>query len=407
MQTVNDRLRIVYVCPETPWPVIGGGRFRIEALLRALSALAEVRLIVVGERPDGEARRFIREAGGAIYPARRESPAGRLCRILRAVAHGRSIPAERYLSPRRVEKLRARFAAEKPDLIVLGDVYLAAAFLEAARPYARAIVVDTHDAASLVARRISAASHRLPEKLAYRLLAANTFAMEARWLRRADQLWTLSEDDAAYYRGRHRLPNVAVVPIPVALTPATTPQEEPHAAVFAGSFSYWPNEDAALRLIAMAKGLRQRGALGTLYLVGVAPTERMRAAAAGAEGLIITGRVPDVGTFLDRAALVVVPLAAGSGVKVKILEAMARGRPILTTPVGAEGIAIQPGLHAEVAPLEGFEDAFVALMADPARRTALGAAGRRLVEERYSPAAVENRVRALVAKALAAHQGRE
>jgi glycosyltransferase involved in cell wall biosynthesis len=170
--------------------------------------------------------------------------------------------------------------------------------------------------------------------------------------------------------------------------------------VFTGSFSYWPNEDAALRLIEMAPRLRRRGALQKLALVGIDPTQRMYAAAAGVAGVFITGRVPEVAPFLDRAALVVAPLAAGSGMKVKLLEAMARARPVLTTPLGAEGLAMRPGVHAEIVPLGQFEETLANLMADPRRRAALATEGRRLVEALYSRAAVENQVRSLLDRAL-------
>lgn len=393
--------RIVYLCPEAPWPVTTGGRFRVDAVHRALSAIGPVPLIVVGDKPDRELRLRIRAEGGSIHPSRREGPAGRLLRILTAAARGRSIPAERYRSPRRLAKLASRLSQLKPDLVVLGDAYLGAAFIDVARAHARAVVIDTHDAASLVSRRIAAASPRVHEKIGYRLLARNTFAMERRIFPRADQLWTLSEADAGYYRRVHHLGNLAIVPNPIALPAPARAVEEPLSVVFVGSFSYWPNEDAALRLIAMAQGLRRRGALDKLYLVGVAPTARMRKAAAGDPGIVVTGRVPEVGPFLDRAALVAVPLAAGSGLKVKILEAMARARPVLTTQFGAEGLDIVSGVQAEIAPLGSFADAVAALMGDPARRRELAIHGRRMVEERHSPAAMESQVRALVARALA------
>lgn len=401
-------IRILYVCPEAPWPLVSGGRFRISALHRALSAAGETSLLVIGDRSSRDVRRRIRESGGWVYPSRRETPPGRLRRILWNAATGRCIPAARYLSPRRLGKVRDRVAEARPDVVVLGDAYLAAAFLPVVQPLARAVIIDTHDAASLVHQRIAEAATSLPEALAYRLLARNTFAMEARYFPRADQVWTVSEEDADYYRRRHGIENVAVVPIAVDTQPLPEPRppEEPGAIVFTGSFSYWPNEDAALRLIEMAPRLRRRGALRELSLVGIDPTPRMFAAAAAVEGVVITGRVPEVAPFLDRAALVVAPLAAGSGMKVKLLEGMARARPVLTTPFGAEGLAIRPGVHAEIVPLGQFEDKLAELMRDPLRRAALAAEGRRLVEALYSPAAAEHHLRDLLDRVLNP-QGRE
>lgn len=394
MPSAGGDLRIVYFAPEAPWPTVSGGRFRVEALRRLLGSVGSVRLIVVGDRPPRDVRLRLRAEGGAVLPARREIPLQRGARIFSAALRGRSIPAQRYLSPRRLVKVRALLAREAPDLVVLGDAYLAASFLGLARDHARAVVIDTHDAASLVADRIAKASGRVVEKLAYGLLARNTFAIEAGWFGRADEVWTLSGDDARFYRERHRLANVVVIPTPVPVPAAVAGPAAGRAGVFVGSYAYWPNEDAALRLIAMAP--RLRGALDRIVLVGGGPTLRMRKAAKGAAGVTLTGRVDDVGRFLDEAALVLAPLAAGSGVKVKILEAMARGRPVLTTPVGAEGLPIESGVHAEVVDLEQFVEAAAALMADPARRAAIGAAGLRLVREHNSFAAVEAQLRARV-----------
>jgi glycosyltransferase involved in cell wall biosynthesis len=170
----------------------------------------------------------------------------------------------------------------------------------------------------------------------------------------------------------------------------------------AASYGYWPNEDAALRLVGMVPGLRRRGAFRALHLVGKSPSERMRRAASGQEGVLVTGTVPDVAPYLERASVVAIPLAAGSGTKLKVLEAMAFGKPVVTTPIGAEGLGLAPGVHAEVVELGAVEGAIDALLRDPARRAAMGAAGRALVEQRFSKASLGGLVRSLLLPHLAA-----
>src|ERR1700694_4385255 len=177
-EAMKPRLRVLYLCPEAPWPVTNGGKFRIDALHRALSTASDVRLLVVGDRSTRDVRRRIREAGGWIYPSRRETPANRLHRILWDAARGRWLSSGRYVAVRPVGKRRERVIAARPDVVVLGDAYLAAAFLPIVRPLANAVVVDTHDAASLVHRRIAKVARNLPEMLGYRLLARNTYLME-------------------------------------------------------------------------------------------------------------------------------------------------------------------------------------------------------------------------------------
>jgi glycosyltransferase involved in cell wall biosynthesis len=99
----------------------------------------------------------------------------------------------------------------------------------------------------------------------------------------------------------------------------------------------------------------------------------------------VTGTVSDVRPSIAEGAVYVVPLRAGGGTRLKIFEAMAMARPVVSTTVGAEGLGVEPGLHYTQAdqPHE-FADAVIGLLRDPARRAQLGAAGRHLVETFYS-----------------------
>ncbi len=388
------KLRIVYVAPMSPDPPTSGGALRIEALRRALGRISDAfQLVVLGDRPPPDARKRLRTAGAVILPPRRETFPARLCRIGWAAATGRCIPSARYLSERRVARLARRLASWRPDVIVLGEVYMTP-MIPALAPLGARIVVDTHDAASRVHARIGAASRNVALKLGFALLARDTRRLERRWLPQIDQLWTVSEEDAEFYRSEVGLSRVEVMPNVVEFPPIPTADEEEGAVVFTGSFGYWPNEDAALRLVEMTRALASRGVVRRLYLVGISPTERMRRAAAGLPHVVITGRVPEVTPYLLRAQVVAAPLSAGSGTRLKIVEAMANARPVLTTPVGAEGLGVTPGVHAEVVPLDRFGDALVALLRDPARRAALAREGRAFGEARYSPAALEARLRA-------------
>jgi glycosyltransferase involved in cell wall biosynthesis len=119
----------------------------------------------------------------------------------------------------------------------------------------------------------------------------------------------------------------------------------------------------------------------------------MLRAARGLDHVIVTGMVPEVRPYLERASVVAAPIAAGSGTRLKILEAMALARPVITTPMGAEGLGLEPGAHAEIADLAEFPGRLAALLGDAARRRALGWAGREWAEGRFSLEAMAQRVR--------------
>src|SRR2546422_10461962 len=93
--------------------------------------------------------------------------------------------------------------------------------------------------------------------------------------------------------------------------------------------------------------------------------------------VIVTGPVPDVTPYLDRTAIVVVPLRLGGGMRVKVLEALAAGKAMIASPLAVEGLAVVDGEHAVLAETDQqFCDAIVQLLADPARRAALAGSAR-------------------------------
>jgi glycosyltransferase involved in cell wall biosynthesis len=120
-----------------------------------------------------------------------------------------------------------------------------------------------------------------------------------------------------------------------------------------------------------------------LVIVGQKPAPRIQALAQN-PGVAITGWVPDTRPFVADAAVYVVPLRMGSGTRLKILEAMAMGKAIVSTTRGAEGIEYTPNQHLIIADTpETFARAVVALLRDPQRCRELGRHARALVESKY------------------------
>src|SRR5258707_1118275 len=128
-----------------------------------------------------------------------------------------------------------------------------------------------------------------------------------------------------------------------------------------------------------------RGAPGSWRaVVGGDPADGLRAAW-GAAGVQVPGTVADVGPHVAEAAVSVVPLRIGGGTRLKIFEALAMGKAVVSTRVGAEGLPIVSGQHFLQADSPAdFAQAVVTLLKDPDRRHALGLAGRRLAEDRHS-----------------------
>jgi glycosyltransferase involved in cell wall biosynthesis len=159
-----------------------------------------------------------------------------------------------------------------------------------------------------------------------------------------------------------------------------------NALVFSGIMSYGPNEDAALVLLERVFPLVRRAVPDAeLFLVGRDPSPRLRARAAATPGATVTGFVPDVRPWLERAAVAAVPMRQGSGVQNKVLEAMAMELPVVTTSLVSAGLRVAGGEAPLVVAdeLREFAEAVVKLLGQEQERARLAAAGRRFVEEHY------------------------
>ncbi|RME69600.1 MAG: glycosyltransferase [Chloroflexi bacterium] len=170
-------------------------------------------------------------------------------------------------------------------------------------------------------------------------------------------------------------------------------EEEPHTIGFFGAFDWEANVDAVSYFVkTIWPRLRQKCPTARFVIAGRSAPGNIRALGTY-PGVEFIGAVDDMFAVVKRLAVVVVPLRIGAGTRLKILEAMAWGKPIVTTSVGVEGVEHQNGEDVLVADEpEAFADAVIALLNNPDRRRQLGLAGRRRVEQVYSAQSSVNRL---------------
>jgi polysaccharide biosynthesis protein PslH len=186
---------------------------------------------------------------------------------------------------------------------------------------------------------------------------------------------------------RHK-PLVTVIPIAVdtrVLQPVS-PQPDSINIVTLGTLRYPPNADG-IRWFAreVFPHIRQVIPQASLTIIGKdPPPDFTEMAASQPERFTVTGYVPDLVPYLERAAVMVVPVRAGSGMRVRILEALAQGMPMVTTTIGLEGIDAVPGEDVLVADtVADYAATVIRLLREPELRLRLAKNGRRLAEERY------------------------
>jgi sugar transferase (PEP-CTERM/EpsH1 system associated) len=154
--------------------------------------------------------------------------------------------------------------------------------------------------------------------------------------------------------------------------------------VFTGSMDWLPNEDAMVHFVTrILPIIRRAEPEATLSIVGRAPTPAIQRLASES-GIEVTGRVEDVRSYIAAAAVYVVPLRIGGGTRIKIFEAMAMGKPVVSTTIGAEGLPVEPGTHVLLADSpQTFANAVIRLLRNERERLRLGEAARQLVADQY------------------------
>lgn len=176
--------------------------------------------------------------------------------------------------------------------------------------------------------------------------------------------------------------------LPIAIDPGPGPllrqPDGPHI-LHLGTMFYLPNADGVLWFAReVYPRIRARLPQVRFTVVGANPPPEVRALAAQNTSICVTGYVADTAPIVRRSSVLVVPLRAGSGMRVKILNALAQGLPVVTTSIGCEGLATVPGRDLLVADTaEDFAEAVLRVLTDEALARSLAAHGRRLVEQMY------------------------
>ena len=214
-----------------------------------------------------------------------------------------------------------------------------------------------------------------------------TRRIEAAMCTRFDHVFTVSQEDEQTFQTEFALRNVSTLQTGVD-TEYFRPQggpEEQGRLVFVGSMDWDPNEDGVIWFLnEIYPRVRALAPNSSFSIVGRNPSERLKAATEQVPGVELTGRVDDVRPHLAKAQVVIVPLRVGGGTRIKIPEAMAMRKAIVSTTIGAEGLALKPGREILIADeSEQFAASVATLLREAAVRNGIAAAARNAVVQRY------------------------
>lgn len=299
---------------------------------------------------------------------------------LRTFLTGRSKVVDSILRSSLRDAVLRAVASFRPDVIHLQSGAVAAlAPIDGVATVAAPLDADDLNAAA----RIGAASN-LAARWRARREAARFRRFEAEAYARSDELIVVTQRDADVLRALNAALRPTVIPNgidTIKFSPAT--QDTPGSAiVFHGAMDYEPNVDAVQFLVRdILPIVQQRHPNARVVLAGRNPNAAVREL--NAPNVSVTGALDSVVPVIQQAAVYVCPMRVGSGIKNKLLEAMACGAPIVATPLATAGIEIERGVHALVEhQASRIASAISDVLDDPHLRTRLGRAARELAERR-------------------------
>ncbi|MGB9631822.1 MAG: glycosyltransferase family 4 protein [Chloroflexaceae bacterium] len=377
-------MRILALSTWWPEPADNGSRMRIMQLVRHLAGRHEVHLIACTQGPAAYARRdALQQMCASVTAVERPG------RPLRLTDHLTSLLVPEPASVRATwsaELLRAVETATRqwqPDVVIAFEIDMA--------PYALRVqsvpcILEELELAYLLEfYRKQPGPHR---RLRYLLTALQHQRYVRHLLRGFSAVTVVSRREAALARRLAGNTPVEITVVPngadLAGCQGYRYDPAPDTLIYPGALTFSANFDAVRFFLTEIFPQIQRQRPATTFRVTGHHTPQQRATLPAIDGVVFTGYVEDVRALIARSTVEVVPLREGGGTRLKILEALALGTPVISTTKGAEGLDLLPGQDLMIADTPAaFAETTVRLLAHPEERARLSANGRRAVAERY------------------------
>lgn len=392
-------MRTLFIAPQVPWPPDVGSKIRVLHLLESYSRLGPVTLVCFAQTTaEAQMTPYLGDIVESVHCCAltgKSRPAGKWGAMLQAM---RPLPriVREFHDAALAAEVDALLASERFDFVHLERIFMARNLSAAARRAAAAAgvsrILDVDDLESAkVWRKLSLD----PWWSARRWLAMLEYLKLRRYEQRVlswfDLSLVCSHVDRRRIEARRPFPAVRVVSNGADLTTAAdAPVDDARTLVFLGAMNYQPNEAAVVFFVTAIFPLIKRTIAAARFIIaGKSPAANVAALDNGSD-VVVHGYVDDKQALLAACTVFVVPIRTGGGTRIKILEAMAAGKPVVSTSIGCEGIEATTGVDILVGDSpRAFADACIQLLRSAERRAAVGKAGRELVERRYRWEAIQ------------------
>lgn len=405
-------MRILVLSPYLPWPLHSGNVVRIYGILRGLAGRGHEVVLLAGydgpPLPDDHPVKILCREVRFYRPPSRARQARPVLAALVSVLSPLPYTAAKFGGRTVQWSIREILESDHFDLILANFAFMAH-LIPADLARNTPVVLDEHESEGLLWRQY----------LRQGGIAKRAFALlnlvKMGWFQKAVSsrivvMLSASEREASF--ARTFLPQrVKLWAVPNGvdtdfLAPAAPENLDNHSIILCGSFGVYRNREAAIWFVRQVLP-RVREAIPDVefWIVGSNPPPEVRQLAEF-PGVHVTGTVEDVRPYYARAAVSVAPYRYGEGTKLKVLEAMASGVPVVSTTIGCQGINVRDGEHLLVADTtEAFTDCVVGLLRSATRRHEIGTRARCLIEQEYAWTKIVGALESKLAEVVREHRG--
>lgn len=379
-------MKVLQLCNKPPYPSVDGGTMAMDSITSGLLCEGcEVKVLTV-ETDKHPVRRelipaeYLEQTGlESVYIDLRVKPLPAIFAML----CGESYHVKRYVSEAFAAKLRGILEKETFDIVHVESIFLTP-YVPLIRKYSDAkIILRAHNVEHLIWRQVAQSCTNSLKRWYLKHLSLTLRAYELEHMNDYDGVVCITKNDAEVFRQAGcRKP---VVSIPFGIDPGEVPsvEVEPDSLFHIGAMDWLPNQESIRWLLEEVWPVVHREVpQAKLYLAGrKMPARWMNATT---EGVSVIGEVPDAMYFIGSKKINVVPLLSGSGIRVKIIEAMSIGKTVITTTVGAQGIDYTDGENILIADTpEQFARQIKRCLDDDAFCSRVGEAAAQLVADQY------------------------
>jgi len=378
-------MKILFVSITVPYPAVDGGRIRVLNLLKQIVSQGEDLTFVAlkTKSTDSEGIKYLKDLGIDAYLIEDKINKSR---FLYNISFKREpITIAKYYSNLLSQKIKSLVRENSFDIIHFEMLHAGQYLVELSER--TPTLLSTQNIDSIIWKRLAKYSKSKVKNQLYLHQARKFYSYERKMFPEFNTVTCVSDIEKDILSKICPDIDIELVPngVDIFLYKADYESEKEETLVFTGSMDWLPNEDAAIYFTKDILPLIKREIKDIeFYVVGSNPTDKVLELDKDAN-VIVTGNVEDIKPYIAQASVYVVPLRIGGGTRLKILEALAMGKAIVSTSIGAEGLELSDGENILIADEpEIFADSIKRLLMQKGFRRQIGIAGRRLVEDEYN-----------------------